>query len=72
MDEDLKIYLAAMEVRLLVRMNDQHERLISSLNALRSDFANTKDFLLRDSLVNGRRWLDLEARVSKLEGDKKS
>ena len=41
--------VAATEARLMRLMNDQHERVINDLTMLRSDFVNTKDFLIRDA-----------------------
>jgi uncharacterized protein (DUF1778 family) len=70
MDEELRGYLEAMEGRLTARMNDQHERVLNRLASIERDFQNTKDFLVGDALVSGRRWLDLEARVTKLEDGK--
>jgi hypothetical protein len=67
MDEELRQYLEAMEARLTARVNDRHERLLNRLTAIERDFTNTKDFLVGDSLISGRRWLDLEAPVAKLE-----
>ena len=67
MDEELRTYLEGMESRLMARMNDQHERLQNRLGSLERDFQNARDFLLGDTLVSGRRWLDLDARVTKLE-----
>ena len=67
MDDELKRYLDAMQTRLMEQFNDGHERILDRLSTLENDFMNTKDFLVGDSLVASRRWLDLEARVSKLE-----
>ncbi len=67
MDDELKHYLDAMQARLMQQINNGHERILDRLSALEKDFMNTKDFLIGDSLVASRRWLDLEARVSKLE-----
>ena len=63
------VYQAVSETRadLMALMNNQHERLINDLGSLRSDFVNTRDFLLRDAAGRGRQWLDLEERVAKLE-----
>ena len=47
--------------------NDAQERLLNRLAALEQDFQNTKGFLIGDALVSGRRWLDLDERVSRLE-----
>jgi len=67
MDEEMRRYLEAMEGRLMARLNNGEERILNRLEALERDFTNTKGFLVGDSLTSGRRWLDLEARVSKLE-----
>jgi hypothetical protein len=61
MDEELRAYLDSMTAR----MNDQHERLLNRLTGIERDF-----LLVGDALVSGRRWLDLEARVTKLEDGK--
>lgn len=63
MDEELKAYLAAMRQD----FNDNMERILNRLGSIERDFTNTKDFLIGDTLVSSRRWLDLESRVSKLE-----
>jgi hypothetical protein len=57
----------AMEGRLMARLNNSEERILNRLDALERDFTNTKGFLVGDSLTSGRRWFDLEARVTKLE-----
>jgi len=78
MDDELKRYLEAMELRLsdavaaakgdlMTLMNNQHERVINDLGTLRRDFTSTKEFLLQDAALRGRQWLDLEERVAKLE-----
>jgi hypothetical protein len=67
MDEELKRYLDDMQARLMQQINDGNELIINRLSSLEKDFANTKYFLVGDALVASRRWLDLEARVSKLE-----
>jgi hypothetical protein len=64
MDDELKRYLDTM----MQKMNGGHERILDRLSTLEKDFRDTKDFLVSDSLVASRRRLDLEARVSKLEG----
>ena len=70
MDEELRSYLDAMESRLMARLNNSEERILNRLASVERDFSNTKDFLVSDALVSGRRWLDLEARVTKLEDGK--
>ena len=67
MDEEMRRYLEAMEGCLMMRLNNSEERILNRLDALERDFTNTKGFLVGDSLTSGRRWLDLEARVTKLE-----
>jgi hypothetical protein len=67
MDEELRRYLEAMESRLMARMNDNQERVIERLANLERDFTNSKGFLIEDALILGRRWADLEARITKLE-----
>ena len=52
---------------LMTRMNDQHERLLDMMTSLRDDFANTKSFLIGDSLVVGRRVRGIEDRLDDLE-----
>ncbi|HSU04521.1 MAG TPA: hypothetical protein VLI93_03025 [Acetobacteraceae bacterium] len=63
MDEELKRYLDAM----MAKINDGHEAILNRITSLERDFQNTKEFLVGDALVASRRWLDLEARVTKLE-----
>jgi hypothetical protein len=67
MDEEMRRYLEAMEGRLMARLNNSEERVLNRLDALERNSTNTKGFLVGDALTNGRRWLDTEARVSKLE-----
>ena len=67
MDEELKRYLDDLRADLMNQINDGSERVLNRLGSLEKDFTNTKDFLISDALVSGRRWLDLEDRVSKLE-----
>jgi hypothetical protein len=70
MDEELGRYLAAMEARLMERLNNSEERILNRLTAMERDALNTKGFLLNDAVILGGRWFDLEARVTKLEGGK--
>ena len=67
MDEELRAYLEAMEARLLASFNVGQERILNRMASLEGDFQNTKGFLINDAVISGRRWLDLEARVSSLE-----
>ena len=67
MDEELRAYLDAMRKE----FNDAQERVLNRLAALEQDFQNTKGFLIGDALVTGRRWLDLDERVARLERDQK-
>ena len=69
MDEELKQHLDAMERRIMQRLNDQHERLLDHVVALRRDFDNTKGFLIEDALVTGRRMSAVETRLDRLERD---
>jgi hypothetical protein len=63
MDEELKRYLDAMKQKI----NDSHERLLGLMASPERDIQNTKEFLLGDALISSRRWLDLDARASRLE-----
>ena len=66
MDEETRRTLDEMRQQI----NDGIERILNRLGSLETDFTNTKGFLINDALVTGRRWLDLEARVTALEGRK--
>jgi hypothetical protein len=63
--------LNAIDGRLMARLNNSEERILNRLAAMEGDALNTKGFLLNDAVIAGRRWFDLEARVTKLE-DRKS
>ena len=63
LDDELKAYLDGM----MTQINDKFERVLDRVGSLERDFQNTKEFLVGDALVTGRRWLDSEARLSKLE-----
>jgi hypothetical protein len=63
MDEELRNYLDGM----MVRINDQFEHVLDRLGSLERDFVNTKEFLVGDALISGRRWFDSENRITKLE-----
>ena len=52
---------------LMAMMNDQHERLLEQITALRGDFQNSKSFLVEDSLVTGRRVMSVEDRLAAIE-----
>ena len=41
--------------------------MLDRVGALERDFQNTKEFLVGDALVSGRRWMDAETRLTKLE-----
>jgi hypothetical protein len=77
MDEDLKQYLEAMEARLMRRINDGIERVLTDVRDLRSEHAVTRATVLAlpVTIVSAleRPLLDrisgIEARVTKLEGD---
>jgi hypothetical protein len=62
--------LNAIEGRLMERFNNSEERILNRLATMEGDALNTKGFLLNDAVVSGRRWFDLEARVTKPEDDK--
>jgi hypothetical protein len=62
--------LNAIDGRLMERFNNSEERILNRLAAMEGDALNTKGFLLNDAVISGRRWFDLEARVTKLEDDK--
>ena len=68
MDEDLRAYLDVMRKE----FNDGQERLLNRIASLEADFLNTKGFLVGDALVVGRRWLDLDERVTRLERDQRN
>ena len=68
MDDELRAYLDAMRSE----FNDAQERLLNRLASLEQDFQNTKGFLVGDAIVSGRRWLDLDARVNRLECNRKT
>jgi hypothetical protein len=53
--------------RLLTRFNDGQESL---LNRLKADFQNTKGFLVDDAIVSGRRWFEVDRRLSRVERNK--
>jgi hypothetical protein len=63
MDDETKQYLDQM----MVQINNQFERVLNRIDLLERDFANSKGFLIGDALIQGSRWFDLEARVTKLE-----
>jgi hypothetical protein len=62
--------LNAIDGRLMERFNNSEERILNRLAAMEGDALNTKGFLQNDAVISGRRWFDLEARVTKLEDDK--
>ena len=68
MDDELRAYLDAMRSE----FNNAQERLLNRLASLEQDFQNTKGFLVGDAIVSGRRWLDLDERVNRLERDRKA
>ena len=67
MDEKLKACLDAMRRE----FNDAQERLLNRIAALQQEFQVTKGPMAGDALVTGRRWLDLDERVSRLERNRK-
>lgn len=63
MDEELRKYLDGM----MAQINDKFEQMLDEMGTLRTDFQNTKGFLLEDAIVMGRRSLSIEQRLTKLE-----
>nr|WP_294550939.1 hypothetical protein [uncultured Rhodopila sp.] len=63
MDDETKAAFAEM----MARMNDGFERVLNEISTLKTDFQNTKGFLLEDSIVTSRRTLTIEDRLSALE-----
>jgi hypothetical protein len=57
--------------RLVGRINDVGEHLLDKMTALERNFQRTKEFLLEDSIAAGRRLLDMDQRVTRLERDQK-
>jgi len=57
--------------RLVGRINDVGEHLLDKMTALERNFQRTKEFLLEDSVAAGRRLLDMDQRVTRLERDQK-
>ena len=51
MDEELRRYLDGM----MAQINDKFGRVLDRVGALERDFQNTKEFLVGDVLVSGRR-----------------
>ena len=56
--------------RFVAQINDKLEQILNRLVSVESDFQNTKGFLIGDAALSGRRWLDLEARVTRLEQER--
>ena len=63
MDGELKAYLDEMRLD----FNNTQESLLNQLSTLEQDFQNIKGFPVSDALVSGRRWLDPEERINRLE-----
>jgi propanediol dehydratase small subunit len=59
--------LEAEQERLRELVNIKLERILDEIGTLRTDFQNTKGFLLEDAIVLGRRTLTIEERLSRLE-----
>ena len=68
MDDELRAYLGEMRREI----NDGQERLLNCLASLEQDFLNTKGFLVGDAIVSGRRWLDGDEHLGRLERDQRS
>jgi hypothetical protein len=56
-----------MQAALRHDFNNNTERILNRVSSLERDFQNTKGFLIEDAIVTGRRWLDLDERLSRLE-----
>lgn len=84
MDEELKQHLEAMENRLMDRINGNHESLLTAIRDIRADVRNLRsEHETTSELVSAlpatilkaiqqpllRRITDVEARVTKLEGE---
>ena len=65
MDDETRQYLDGM----MKQMNDQFERILNVMTVKRGDFTNTGGLLVNDEIVSGRRWLDLEERLTKVEDE---
>jgi hypothetical protein len=65
MDEELKTYLVAMEARLMTSINDNVERVLDQMTAVRSDVHSIGGHLLNAMEES----LTLSRRVTKLEDD---
>jgi hypothetical protein len=63
MTEDEKSYWDGR----MAEINGTIERILDRMSSLEKNFGNTKDFLVRDALITGRQWFDLEERVRRLE-----
>jgi hypothetical protein len=64
--------LAAIEAgqaRLMEQVDDQIERVMNCQGNLEHEFQHAKDFLAGDALIAGRRWLDMDARLTRLEDE---
>lgn len=71
-DEELRQAFARIEAgqqTMLAQLNDKMERILNRITSVESDFSNTRSFLLGDAAISGRRWLDLDARVTKIEDE---
>lgn len=71
-DEQLQQAFARIEAgqkAMLGQLNDKLERILNRVVSLESDFQNTKGFLIGDAALSSRRWLDLDARVTKIEDE---
>lgn len=63
MDEELRAHLD----RMLEQINNQFERMLEGIVALRNDYHHTKTFLVEDALNNGRRLRSFEDRLERVE-----
>jgi hypothetical protein len=59
--------MEAEQTRVRELVNTKLERILDEISTLRTDFQNTKGFLLDDAVVLGRRTLLVEDRLTRLE-----
>lgn len=63
------VAIEAGQARLMEQVNDRTERVLNRQSNLEHEFQHAKDFLVSDALVAGRRWLDMDARLTRLEDE---
>jgi hypothetical protein len=79
MDEELLAHLAAMEARLMLRINDNHSRVLEDMASFRDDMTVLTAIVMRvegsvaalitEVRAGHSRHARLERRVTKLEGE---